>query len=348
MSGDDIRKLSIDRYPDPACSYTLEGSRPVIRAHNDRFESVSNLRAGDDLADLFESEFSPDDGPPGFEETARVWIGNGAERDFLVRVIPPDGDEPGHLLFQNEAERDDSEGFGVDRVASVISHDLRNPLDVARARLRAGRELDSEEHFDHVEQAHDRMERIIQDVLTLARGEDVVNPEEYVDLGELAEEAWQTVETNGATLDVEAELPTALADYDRVSRLFENLFRNSVEHGPAGSGPESRQDGSPGNRAPADETVEGGNDSPNGTTGDPVTITVGRLDEGFYIADDGIGIPEGEREQIFEPGYTSDDHGTGLGLAIVARIADLHGWSVEVRESADGGARFDVTGLETE
>jgi len=58
----------------------------------------------------------------------------------------------------------------------VISHDLRNPLDVAKARLRAGQETGNEDHFDHVERAHDRMEQIIQDVLTLARGSESIDP----------------------------------------------------------------------------------------------------------------------------------------------------------------------------
>lgn len=323
MTDDDMRTLSIDRYPDPACSYTLEESGPVLRTHNEGFEAAFDLTAGDKLTDLFSTEFSAAGDQPSFEQPTGLRIDPGKTSDgheYLVRVIPPTDGSPGHLLFYDERAECSSPELGVDRVASVISHDLRNPLDVARARLRAGRELDSEEHFEHVEQAHDRMERIIQDVLTLARGEDVVNPEAFVDLGEVAQEAWKTVETNGATLDVESKLPTALADRDRVSRLFENLFRNSVEHGT--------------------ERSAGSEDS--------ITITVGRLDNGFYVADDGIGISEDETERIFEPGYTSDDHGTGLGLAIVARIADLHGWSVDVTESVSGGARFDISGIESE
>ena len=320
MTDNDLRTLSIDRYPDPACSYTIDGDRAVLRASNDSFEAISALQSGDRLGDLFENGLSAVESRPSFTQPTRLWVekSDGSDgKPYLVRVIPPTEDTPGHLLFSEEYDTG-PRGFGVDRVASVISHDLRNPLDVARARLRAGRELDSEEHFDHVEQAHDRMERIIQDVLTLARGEDVVNPEDRVDLGALAREAWKTVETDGAELEVEVELPTVLADRDRVSRLFENLFRNSVEHGAVHSGGE-----------------------------EPIVITVGRLQDGFFIADNGTGIPERERDHIFEAGYTSDDHGTGLGLAIVARIANLHGWTVSAEDSADGGARFEFTGVES-
>lgn len=321
MTGNDIRMFSIDRYPEPACSFTLNGDQAVLGAYNDQFEAVFGLRTGDRLGDLFEDGLSAVESQPSFRQSTRLWVEKSDESDgksYLLRVIPPADGRPGHLLFSEEYDTG-PRGFGVDRVASVISHDLRNPLDVARARLRAGRELDSGEHFDHVEQAHDRMERIIQDVLTLARGEDVVNPEERVDLGTLAREAWRTVETNGAELEVEAELPTVNADRDRVSRLFENLFRNSVEHG-TGTGP----------------------------GGEPITVTVGRLAEGFFVADDGTGIPERERDHIFEAGYTSDDHGTGLGLAIVARIANLHGWTVSAEDSEGGGARFEFTGVESE
>lgn len=317
----DPQALSIDRHPDPACSYRIEGEKAIIQAHNEPFESICGLGVGEPIEALFESQFPAVGDPPTLSESDRVWVHTDQMGDqrFLVRIVPPENGESGYLLFNEAGDDDAPDGFGVDSVASVISHDLRNPLDVAKARLRAGRELDSTEHFDHVEQAHDRMERIIQDVLTLARGEDVVNPEQAVDFGAITRDAWQTVETNGAQLDIEGTLPTAIADRDRISRLFENLFRNSVEHGSTGD--------------QRDRTI---------------TVTVGPLEDGFYVEDDGTGIAADDRERIFEPGYTSDDHGTGLGLAIVARIADLHGWSVTVTASSEGGARFEFRGVEPE
>ena len=251
---------------------------------------------------------------------------------------------------QQTANGQPADGLAVDHVASVVSHDLRNPLDVARARLRAGREFGEEEHFEHVEQAHDRMERIIQDVLTLARGEDVVDPDETVDLAGVAEKAWETVETGGATLSIDRPLPTVRADADRVSRLFENLFRNAVEHGSTNPRSHSHEDavehGSTSPHSPTrEDAVEQG--STRGEQHGAVTVTVGPTEsgDGFYVADNGPGIPADERQHVFEPGYSSDDHGTGLGLSIVARIADLHGWSVDVSESDTGGAQFEIRGL---
>jgi signal transduction histidine kinase len=76
-----------------------------------------------------------------------------------------------------------------------------------------------------------------------------------------------------------------------------------------------------------------------------VTVTVGGLPDGFYVADDGEGVPPADRDRVFERGYTTGD-GTGLGLSIVEQIVGAHGWSVRATESEDGGARFEITGVE--
>jgi signal transduction histidine kinase len=85
----------------------------------------------------------------------------------------------------------------------------------------------------------------------------------------------------------------------------------------------------------------------HGSTTDGVTITVGDLPDGFYLEDDGPGIPESERDTVFDAGYTTSEDGTGFGLRIVERIAEAHGWSVRAGESETGGARFEITGVET-
>jgi nitrogen-specific signal transduction histidine kinase len=310
---DDV--LSPDRYPGPLCRYRIDGE-PRVEAVNDRFESrFEPVSPGTPLEQTFDRlGIEPRTG------TASVAARLGEQRPFVVEVPdgetgcytvqPVESDDGGWLLFVGSTETD-LPSLGLDHVASVVSHDLRNPLDVAKARLEAGRELGEDEHFEHVARAHDRMERIIQDVLTLARGEAVVSPEEVVDLEEVARAAWVTVETPTAELSMAGSLPTTTADSDRVGRLFENMFRNATEH-------------SAGN----------------------VTVTVGRLDDGFYVEDDGPGIPTADHERVLEPGFSSDDRGTGLGLAIVARIVDLHDWSITVTDADSGGARFEITGLE--
>ena len=74
----------------------------------------------------------------------------------------------------------------------------------------------------------------------------------------------------------------------------------------------------------------------------PVSVTVGAFDGGFYVADDGPGIPPARRETVFDPGVTTAADGTGFGLAIVREIAEAHGWTVSVTESESGGARFEI------
>jgi signal transduction histidine kinase len=73
---------------------------------------------------------------------------------------------------------------------------------------------------------------------------------------------------------------------------------------------------------------------------DPM-VTVGGLDRGgFYVADDGPGIPPEDRERVFEEGYSASSS-TGLGLAIVREIATAHGYTVQATESAAGGAQVE-------
>ena len=123
-------------------------------------------------------------------------------------------------------------------------------------------------------------------------------------------QCWETVATADATIECQCEA-VIQADRSRLADVFENLFRNSVEH------------------ADAD-----------------VSITVETTGPGFYIADDGPGIPPDDREQIFETGYSTETDGTGFGLAIVREIVEAHDWTISVSESEDGGARFEITGVE--
>ncbi|WP_225307887.1 MULTISPECIES: HAMP domain-containing sensor histidine kinase [unclassified Haloarcula] len=80
-----------------------------------------------------------------------------------------------------------------------------------------------------------------------------------------------------------------------------------------------------------------------------VTVVVGGISEdanGFYIEDDGLGIPAEDRDKVFEAGHSTSESGTGLGLSVVKRVADAHDWNIRVTESSMGGTRFESTGLE--
>jgi PAS domain S-box-containing protein len=225
---------------------------------------------------------------------------------------------------RKERERDlKRQNERLDEFASVVSHDLRNPLAVAEGRVELAREDCDSEHLEQASDALDRMGRLIEDILTLAREGVSVRDIKAVELPEVVEGSWRNVGTEDATLLNKTE-STVRADRSRLRQLLENLVRNSVEHGTAS--------GQPG---------DGDTDEYAG-----VTVTVGETDDGFYVADDGEGIPADDRDRIFERGYTTSEEGTGLGLSIVRGVAKAHGWDVEAKESEEGGACFEVTGVE--
>ncbi len=128
------------------------------------------------------------------------------------------------------------------------------------------------------------MDTLITDLLTLAQDGETVTDRESVALASLAENCWTTVETADATLVTDIDR-TVLANESRLKQLFENLVRNAVEH-----------------------------------AGADVTVTVGALDDGFYVADDGPGIPEDERETVFDFGYSTVRRRTGFGFSIVQKL----------------------------
>jgi signal transduction histidine kinase len=227
----------------------------------------------------------------------------------------------------------------LDEFASVISHDLRNPLNVAQGRatfLAEQADNAESEHLDPLLQALSRMEAIAEDTLTLARQGETIDETERIKLTDIVGKCWATVDTKKATIEIVDEM-TFEGDPGRLRHAFENLFRNSVEHGSTGSRTESNdsvEHGSTSNRAPPDAAVERGESD--------VTIRVGRYDErGLYVEDDGPRIPADRREDVLNPGHSSARGGTGFGLTIVKRIVEAHGWELCVTEGTDGGARFE-------
>jgi len=114
--------------------------------------------------------------------------------------------------------------------ASVISHDLRNPLNVAEAQLELARDECDSESLDAVAHAHDRMNALIDDLLTLAREGVQVSESEPVDLGMLTEDCWRNVATLDARFRIEIDR-TVRADRSRLAQLLENLILNAIEHG---------------------------------------------------------------------------------------------------------------------
>ena len=225
----------------------------------------------------------------------------------IVRWFGFQEDVTERIESRQELERQNER---LEEFASVVAHDLRSPLTIADGQLELAREERASEHLDIIANAHDRMDALIGDLLTLAREGDRVSDTEAVDLGELSEVSWQNVETANATIHTRTER-TLRADQSRLAQLLENLIRNAVEHG-----------------------------------GESATVTIGDIDNGFYVEDDGRGIPEGKHKAVFDSGYSTIEGGTGFGLSIVKQIADAHGWEIRVTHGSDGGARFEITGVE--
>ena len=254
-----------------------------------------------------------------FELTGRLLTdGDGTPIGFAGtgRDVTDDRDETWQLARENER---------LAEFADVLAHDLRNPLSVASGHLALVRarvdDHEATEHFDRLAAAHSRIETIIADIRSAAREGVLATQTEPVDLAAVTADAWDTIRAPDATLDCRAT-GTVEADRDRLQRLLENLFRNSVEHGSTSSRPR------------ADDSVE------HGSTNDrTVRIVVTDTETGFAVEDDGPGIPLAERAAVFEPGISLAD-GTGFGLAIVRSITRAHDWDVTVAEGTMGGARF--------
>ncbi|MDZ7850375.1 MAG: PAS domain S-box protein [Halodesulfurarchaeum sp.] len=268
----------------------------------DRLERARDLDRAAETTDMVEREVTR--------------LAADGERTFRLRsaVLETDG-EPEMLVVyvdlseQKARERElERENERLERFASIVSHDLRSPLTVASGRLDLLKAESPSPHVEEIERAIGRMDAIIDDVLTLTRGGKTVaqTEKETVDLADLAGTAWHAVDSGDAGLEIETNR-TVLADRSRLRRVFENLFWNAVEH-----------------------------------AGPSVTVTVGDTDGGFFVADDGPGIPEDQRERVFESGYSTTREGTGLGLEIVAEILEAHGWSITLTESKSGGARFEI------
>ena len=217
----------------------------------------------------------------------------------------------------------------LETVGSILSHDIRSPMAAALGWGQAIQSVDEPdpEHIDRMVRSLERMDAMIDDAVFLARGL-LVEETEFIRLGSVVDRAWGAVAPETARLDSRGDI-TVEADPTLLQTLLENLFRNSVEHGSTNS------------RTQSDDAAEHASAE--------VTVTVGTLDGGFYVADDGPGIPENQRESVFDAGYTSRStaENTGMGLAIVEGIAHAHQWEIELTESDSGGARFEITQVRT-
>jgi len=238
---------------------------------------------------------------------------------YRIRTVPvrTDGGEIMYVMAvaQNvtgQAKRRrklESQNEQLEEFTSIVSHDLQSPLSVAAGHLELAEETSESAHLEKASDAIERSQALIDDLLTLAHEDPDVADSDAVSLADAAKDSWQLVETAWATLEVGA--PDVIeADRSRLKQLFENLYRNAVEHG-----------------------------------GEDVVVHVASTAGGFHVSDTGSGIPEDERAKVFNAGYSTSADGTGFGLRIVKQIAEAHGWEITVGESEQGGARFEFVGV---
>jgi len=216
------------------------------------------------------------------------------------------------------------------QLIATLSHELRTPLTVIAGNLEMLGELDLEptatRYREAMERGSDRMQKVVDDLLLLARVSDPGHPLVHVpvDLHQVARDVVSLVESTarskGVTLRVELEQAGLVVPGDptELDRLLGNLVSNAVKY-----------------------TADGGT----------VMVAIARRGDDVVVrvADDGLGISEEDQVGLFRAFFRTTnpdalrEHGTGLGLAIVATIADRHGGRVEVSSRLHEGTTFTVT-----
>ena len=198
----------------------------------------------------------------------------------------------------------------LDQFAKVISHDLRNPLAVIDGYTDLAEQTGEGRHFDTVHDTVAHMVTFLDELLLLSRQGEIVKELQPVPLVTVIEAVSEGIADDRLLVDVASNV-IVMADENRLRQVLDNLLRNARDH----------------------------ND-------DNVAVKVGDLPDGFYIEDDGPGIPQDIRQNVFEAGFSTRSNGTGFGLAIIHDIVDAHGWRISVTEAATGGARFEITGVD--
>lgn len=216
----------------------------------------------------------------------------------------------------------------LERFASVASHDLQEPLRMVSSYTellsrRYGDELDDDarEFIDLAADGARRMQGLIADLLEYARLTTQAQTHVPVDLEEVVADVRRdlssSIEEAGASVEVSG-LPTVAGEPTQLRLLFQNLIGNAVKY----------------------------------RGEDPPRVRIGAELEGdgvwsFAVADNGIGVDDGFRDEVFEPfrrlHSRSEYPGTGMGLAICRRIVEQHGGRIWVEQGDPTGSVFRFT-----
>jgi len=264
-------------------------------------------------------------GERAFEMTHRVVVGDGSERivQGRGRVVLDRSGHPGRMVgtAQDITERERVEQVR-ENILSAVSHELRTPLTsilgfaiTLRERWPTLTDEGREEMIGLVASQAARLERLLNDLLDVDRlrhGRLRVEFE-HADLGELVRSVVAGRPDDGR-IDVQAQSVAASVDPAKFERIVDNLIANAERHTPAGS---------------------------------PIEVSIASGEAGalLRVDDRGPGVPDAEKETIFEAfarGSDVEATGVGVGLALVAQFAALHGGRAWVEDNPGGGASFRV------
>lgn len=167
-------------------------------------------------------------------------------------------------------------------------------------------ELAAVEGAEAATDALDRLDEVVDDLQSLIEQEESDVEPEAIDIEEVAQAAWEFVETGDATLSVTFDdEPSVTADWVRVHHLLENLFRELCQ----------------------------GEDAAR-------SVTITDAPSGFAVETTAPLVADGASELCFDALLADDEANTALN--IVQGIAEKHGWTIDVSRAADGGTRFEI------
>lgn len=199
-------------------------------------------------------------------------------------------------------------------MAAVLAHEIRNPLASMKGHAqllaeRLGPDTPERRKADRVVGEAVRLEDLTADLLSFVRSRQIERRQ--VDPRQVLDAAAGDVGNGRVEIEAEGAPPSWSLDPGLLQQALANLLRNALQASPDGA----------------------------------AATAVLAADNGslvFRVRDRGEGVPDADRERIFEPFYTTRTRGTGLGLAVARRIVGLHGGTITAANHPDGGAVFEV------